>query len=310
MPFLLPLCLSDSAVRSSTCLTLAAWKTYGPLGSCFLPSISSLDWVLLGWRPSPSYLAHFFPMSLGLLARDLAMPLHCSCYIITFLLFPYYLWAFGLMVLPVYFPHFYLFWVLLANILVVLAYFPHPYLFWALLANIPTVPAYFPYPYLFWALLANIATVPTPFIPRASSTHLLFFFYIFYSHKLLLNPLNFLDPIITSLPLITFWAYWLLSQPNEFTNSLDFLGPFTSSLSFIVSMGLLFHFLGFLGSFTSSLPLSILVGLLTIILAISTCWVCFTIFSSHFLHIVGLLLPIGPFVKSGHQHKVKKLLFT
>jgi len=29
----------------------------------------------------------FFPMSVGLLAGDLAMPLHCSCYIITSLLF-------------------------------------------------------------------------------------------------------------------------------------------------------------------------------------------------------------------------------
>ena len=38
----------------------------------------------------------------------------------------------------------------------------------------------------------------------------------------LLNPLGFLGPITTSLPLITSWVYWPLSQLNEFTNS--FLG--------------------------------------------------------------------------------------
>ena len=35
----------------------------------------------------------------------------------------------------------------------------------------------------------------------------------------LLALLGFLSPITTSLPLITFRAYWPLSQPNEFTNS-------------------------------------------------------------------------------------------
>jgi len=38
----------------------------------------------------------------------------------------------------------------------------------------------------------------------------------------LLNSLSFLGPIITSLPLSTFRAYWSLSQPIGFTNS--FLG--------------------------------------------------------------------------------------
>ena len=99
--------------------------------------------------------------------------------------------------------------------------FPHPYLFWALLANISTVSAHFLHPYLFWALRANIPAMPIHFIHRAFSTHLLLL-YLFYSHGLLLNPLGFLDPITTSLLLITFRAYWPLSQPNEFTNS--FLG--------------------------------------------------------------------------------------
>ena len=35
----------------------------------------------------------------------------------------------------------------------------------------------------------------------------------------LLNLLGFLDPITTSLPLITFQACWPLSQPNEFSDS-------------------------------------------------------------------------------------------
>ena len=64
-----------------------------------------------------------------------------------------------------------------------------------------------------------------------------------------LNPLGFLDPITTSLPLITFRGYWPLSQPNEFTNS----------------------FPGFLDPFTSYLPLIILVGLLAINLVIPAC---------------------------------------
>ena len=89
MPLLLMLCLFDFAVRSRGCLTYAAWKTYGLLGSCSLPFISSLDWALLGWRPSPSCLAHvlFFLVSVGLLVGDHAIPLYCSCYIITSLLF-------------------------------------------------------------------------------------------------------------------------------------------------------------------------------------------------------------------------------
>ena len=105
----------------------------------------------------------------------------------------------------------------------------------------------------------------------------------------------FLHQITTSLLLLTFRAYWPLSQSNEFTNS------FTSNLPLIVPMGLLLHSLGFLSPFTSSLPLIILVDLSAIIPTILSCQACFTIFSPHFLHIVGLFFAIGPFVKSGHQ---------
>ena len=65
-----------------------------------------------------------------------------------------------------------------------------------------------------WASLAY-------FISWAFSAHF-FFLYLFYSYELLLNPLGFLDPITTSLPLIIFRVYWPLCQHFEFTNS--FLG--------------------------------------------------------------------------------------
>ena len=40
-------------------------------------------------------------------------------------------------------------------------------------ANAPAVLAHFPHLYLFWVFLANILAMPTHFIPRASSIHLL-----------------------------------------------------------------------------------------------------------------------------------------
>ena len=89
MPFLLPPYLFHFIVHSGGCLTLVAWRTYGLLGLCSLPFTPSLGWALLRWRPSPSCLAHvlFFLMFVGLLAEDLAMSPHCSCYIITSILF-------------------------------------------------------------------------------------------------------------------------------------------------------------------------------------------------------------------------------
>ena len=87
----LPPHLSDSVVRSGSCLTLAMWKIHGSLGLC---SLHSLHRALLGCRSSSSYLAHapFFPMSVGL-ANDPTMPLHYFCYDITPLLFHCYPWC-------------------------------------------------------------------------------------------------------------------------------------------------------------------------------------------------------------------------
>ena len=132
------------------------------------------------------------------------------------------------------------------------------------------------YLHLFGALLANIPTVLVHFIPRASSTHLLPF-YLFYSHELFSKSSRLPWPNYHILPLITFRAYWPLSQPNEFTNSfLGFPGPFTSSLPLIILvalLGLLYYFLFSLSSY---------------------CWASST---------------IGPFVKSGHQHMSSYIFF-
>ena len=61
----------------------------GLLGSCPLPFTPSPGWALLGWRPSPTCLAHvpFFLVFVGLLVGDPVMLLHCSYYIITSILF-------------------------------------------------------------------------------------------------------------------------------------------------------------------------------------------------------------------------------
>ena len=71
-----------------------------------------------------------------------------------------------------------------------------------------------------------------------------------------------------------------------------------------MSMGLLFHCLGFLNPFISSLPLIIIMGLLAFIPDILSCWAYSTILSSHFIHIIGLLLLLGPLSKGGYQHIV------
>ena len=152
----------------------------------------------LSFLLSPSSFLCLWASLLGIL------PCHCIAPTISLPLF-YFLLPMGLQ----------------ADVSFVSIQFPYPYLFWALLANISTVSAHFLHPYLFWALRANIPAMPIHFIHRAFSTHLLIL-YLFYSHRFLLNPLGFLDPITTSLLLITFRAYWPLSQPNEFTNS--FLG--------------------------------------------------------------------------------------
>ena len=161
---------------------------------------------------------------------------------------------------------------------------------------------HFPHLYLFWNLLANIPIVPTHFIPRASLAHLLLF-YLFIPIGFLLNPLGFLGPITTSLPLITFRAYWLLGQLNEFTNS--FLGlprPIYFLITSYCSHGFTTSFLGLpwpiyflFTSYYSCGPAthyschSGLLGLLYYFLfsLSSYCWAFFA---------------IGLFFKSGHQY--------
>ena len=62
----------------------------------------------------------------------------------------------------------------------------------------------------------------------------------------LLNHLVFLDPITTSLSLITFQAYWPLSQPNEFTNSFPELSrPIYFLITSYCSHGFTTSFIGF-----------------------------------------------------------------
>ena len=166
--------------------------------------------------------------------------------------------------------------------------------------------AHFPYLYLFWALLANIPAVPTHLIISfLGLPGPIYFFCTFFTPMgFLLDPLGFLGPITTSLPLIYFQAYWPLSQPNKFTNSFPGLPrPIYFLFTSYYSHGLTTSFLGLLGSFTPSLPLFILVGLLAINPAILAYWACFLIpllFSlSHLCYIVGLLLLLGPLSKVG-----------
>ena len=156
-------------------------------------------------------------------------------------------------------------------------------------ADTPTMPVHFPYLYLFWVLLANIQLCQhNSFIGFPRPIH--FFFTSFTLMGYLLNCQGFLGPITTSLPLITFRAYWPLSQPNEFTNSFPGLSRpiyflFTSYCSYELTTSFLRlpRPICFLGPFTSSLPLITLMGLLANIFAISACWAYFTIFSSHFI---------------------------
>ena len=174
-----------------------------------------------------------------------------------------------------------------------LAYFPHLYLFWVLLANIPIMLAYF----IFLGL-------PQP---------IYFIFTSFTLMGFLVDPLGFLSPITTSLHFITFWAYWPLSQPNEFINS--FLGlpqPIYFLFTFYYSHRLITSFFGlhwpiysFFTSFYSCGPAGqwschfILLGLFPYSL---------TIFHfSHFLY-CWASSAIGPFVKSGHQHMSSKVV--
>ena len=163
-----------------------------------------------------------FFVSVAFLAVDPAIPLHCTCYCFTYHFTSCY---------PV-----------------------------GLRVDAPTVPTYFfinlllraslvqfPHLYLFWALLANIHVVPTHFIISflKLSRPIYFFFTSFTFMGFLLDPLGFLGPITTSLPLVTFRAYWPLSQTNEFTNSFSgFLWPIYFLFTSYYSHGLTISFLG------------------------------------------------------------------
>ena len=86
----LPPHLSDSAARSSICLTLVAWMIHGTLGFRFLHFISFLDWALFGCGPSPSYLAHvpFCPVFMGWLVL---LPCHCTALLLLWYHLSFYL---------------------------------------------------------------------------------------------------------------------------------------------------------------------------------------------------------------------------
>ena len=115
----------------------------------------------------------------------------------------------------------------------------------------------------------------------------------------LLNPLGFLNPITTSLLLITTWTYWLSGQPIEFTNSFPRLPwPIYSLSTSYYSHGLTTSFIGlrrpsyflFTSFYSCGLAScqsyhSDLLGMLY--------------FSSHFLHIVELLLLLSLLSKVG-----------
>ena len=136
-----------------------------------------------------------FLVSMGLLAIDLAISLHRAYYDFASPFISCY--PMGLQADSLAVPtHFFINLLLRAS----LAHFSRLYLFWALLANIPAVPAHF-----------------TTFLGLPQSIY--FFFTFFTPMRFLLNSFGFLDLIITFLPLITFRAYWRLSQPNEFVNS-------------------------------------------------------------------------------------------
>ena len=164
------------------------------------------------------------------------MPLHCSCYIIASFLFHCYLWAYGL------------------GFNGQNSCYANP-----LSTSLPLL-----------GFIGPHSCRASPF--HSSSTQLLLF-YLFYAHGLSLNPLGFLGLTTTSLPLISFQAYWPLSNPmNLLTYFLGFPDPLTSSLPLIIVMGLILHSLGFLNPFASSLSLIIFAGLLTIIPTIPAYW--------------------------------------
>ena len=166
--------------------------TFGPMIPTFHPFLG----LGVAWAKALSSPCFFFLVSVGLLAIDPAISLHRTCYSFTSLFISCY--PVGLRAnAPTVPAHFFINFLLIAS----LTHFPYLYHFWALLANIPTVPAHF---------IISFIRFPWP---------IYFFFISFTLMDFLLDLLSFLGLITTSLPLITFWVYWPLSQPNEFTNS-------------------------------------------------------------------------------------------
>ena len=202
--FLLPPCLFDFAVHASRCLSFVAWRICGLWGPYSLPFTLSWTWCCLDKSLYlPVELIISFSMTVSLLATDYTILLHRACYNFTSLFISCY--PMGLWVdTPAVPAHFFINLLLKAS----LAHFPHLYLFWALLPNIPTMPTHF--------------TTSSLKLPRPIYS----FFTSFTLMGFLLDSLGFLGPITTNLPVITFQAYWPLSQPNEFTNSFSRLpGP-------------------------------------------------------------------------------------
>ena len=137
---MLPLCLFDSAVCFGWCFISCGVKdvwAFGLMSPAFHPFLGlGIAWVkALIFLQS---LCSFFPVSVGLLAVNPAISLHCACYSFTSLFISYY--PMGLradaLVMPA---HFFINLLLKAS----LAHFPYLYLFGALLANILVVPAHF-----------------------------------------------------------------------------------------------------------------------------------------------------------------------
>ena len=228
-------------------------------------------------------------MTVGLLATDPTISLHRACYNFnSFFIscYPIGLWADT----PAVPTHFFINLLLRAS----LAHFPHLYLFWALLPNIPAMPTHF---------TTSFLEIPRPIYS---------FFTSFTPMGFLLNSLGFLSPIITSLPLITFRAYWPLRQSNEFTNSFSRLPqPIHFLFTSYYSHGLTTSFIGLPQPIFSFFTFFffILVGLLAInpvILAYQTCFLIPLPFSpSHHLY-CWASSAVGLFVKNGQQQSFLK----
>jgi len=121
---------------------------------------------------------------MGFFAGDPTTPLHCSYYVITSLLFLYFLQAYELRLLPIH--------------------FLHPFPFWAPLANIPTVPTYFHILTSFWPYWTTFLLYQPTFHILAS------FLGSIGPHSYCANPFHssdFLGPFISSLPLLLLWAF-------------------------------------------------------------------------------------------------------